>query len=94
MKAKVALFPLGRTVATPGALEALDRTGTSPSSLLDRHVTGDWGDVGPEDWNANERDLIDGERLLSVYHLEDGTKLYVITEWDRSVTTILQCEEY
>jgi hypothetical protein len=94
MKAGVALFPLGRTVATPGALEALARTATSPSSLLDRHVSGDWGDIGPEDWAANERDLIDGERLLSVYHLEDGTKLYVITEWDRSITTALKADEY
>jgi hypothetical protein len=94
MKTRVALFSLGRTVATPGALEALERTGTSPSELLDRHVSGDWGEVGPEDWEANERDLIDGERLLSIYHLEDGTKLYVITEWDRSVTTILKNNEY
>ena len=94
MKPQVALFPLGRTVATPGALEALTRTGTSPSELLDRHVTGDWGDVNTEDWEANERDLIDDERLLSVYHLEDGTKLYVITEWNRAVSTLLLCSEY
>jgi hypothetical protein len=94
MKAKVALFPLGRTVATPAALDALARTGTSPSSLLDRHVCGDWGEVGPEDWQANERDLIDGERLLSVYYLIDGTKMYVITEWNRSVTTVLLSSQY
>jgi hypothetical protein len=93
MKAQ-ALFPLGRTVATPGALQALARTGTSPAELLDRHVTGDWGNVDAEDWAANERDLIDGERLLSVYYLEDGTKLYVITEWDRTVTTVLMNSEY
>jgi hypothetical protein len=94
MKAQIALFPLGRAVATPGALEALARTGTGPSELLDRHVSGDWGDVGAEDWQANERDLIDGERLLSVYHLEDGTKLYVITEWTRLLTTLLKADEY
>jgi len=90
----VVLFPLGQTVATPGALEALARTGTSPSVLLDRHQSGDWGDVDAEDWEANARDLIDGERLFSVYHLSDGTKLYVITEWDRGATTLLLPTEY
>jgi hypothetical protein len=93
MKAQ-ALFPLGRTVATPAALDGLVRNRTSPSELLDRHVTGDWGEVGPEDWEANERDLIEGERLLSVYYLEDGTKLYCITEWDRSSTCLLLISDY
>lgn len=90
----VVLFPLGQTVATPGALKALARTGISPSVLLDRHQSGDWGDVDTEDWEANARDLIDGERLFSVYHLSDGTKLYMITEWDRSLSTLLLPAEY
>ncbi len=90
----VVLFPLGQTAATPGALKALARTGTSPSLLLDRHQSGDWGDVDAEDWEANARDLIDGERLFSMYHLSDGTKLYVITEWDRGATTLLLPIEY
>ncbi len=94
MTTTVVLFPLGQTVATPGALDALARTGTSPSVLLDRHQPGDWGDVDAEDWEANARDLIDGERLFSVYHLGDGTKLYVITEWDRGATTLLLPTEY
>jgi hypothetical protein len=94
MKTKVPLFPLGRTIATPGALHALARTGTSPASLLDRHACRNWGQVGLGDWEANERDLVDGECLLSVYQLEEGTRLYCITEWDRSVTTLLRVEEY
>ena len=61
---------------------------------LDRHRRGDWGDVGKEDWQANERALKHGERLLSVYHAADGTKFYVISEWDRSATTVLLPEDY
>ena len=89
-----ALFPLGRIVATPGALEVL--ASEEPLALLRRHQSGDWGDVGPEDWKMNDRDLREGERLFSVYELDGarGLRVYVITEWDRSATTILLPEEY
>ena len=88
-----ALFPLGQTCATPGALRLLSETGTSPAALLDRHVTGDWGDVPPEDARENELSLWEGYRLLSSYGIE-GRRLWIITEADRSVTTLLVPEEY
>jgi hypothetical protein len=94
MKTKVALFPLGRTVATPGALEALARTGTSPSELLDRHVSGDWGDCSAEDKRANDFDLEHEGRLFSVYHLRDETKVWCITEHDKSSTCLLLPSDY
>jgi hypothetical protein len=88
------LFPLGQTVATPGALKALQTAGQSPAEFLDRHVRGDWGDVCDEDSEANDLALKDGSRIFSVYHLKDGTKIWVITEADRSSTCILLPEEY
>ena len=61
---------------------------------LDRHRRGDWGNISREDWQANERALKHGERLLSVYHAADGTKFCVISQWDRSLTTVLLPEDY
>jgi hypothetical protein len=94
MKTHVALFPLGQIVSTPGALEAMTRTGTSPAALLDRHVTGDWGDCSADDKRANDCDLKHEGRLFSVYHLSDGTKLWCITESDRSSSCLLLPSEY
>ena len=88
-----ALFPLGRLVATPGALTALAAAGDNPVGLLARHQSGDWGDVEPEDRGANERDLRYGGRLLSAYDV-GGTRVWVITEADRSATTIPLPGEY
>ena len=88
------LFPLGQTVATPGALRELEQIDISPASLLDRHGRGDWGDVDREDWQANERAMMENDRILSVYRLTDDVKVFVITEADRSSTTILLSEEY
>ena len=88
-----AKFPVGRVVATPGALAALE-AGQNPIEFLDRHVTGDWGKVGQEDWAENELSLREGFRLLSAYSTKDGEKLWIITERDRSVTTILLPGEY
>lgn len=96
-------FKLGQTVYTPGAKEAMERYHINPFDLLKRHVTGDWGDVCPEDAQANEEALQDGSRLLSAYVLQPplseskalaSAKVWVITEADRSVTTILLPEEY
>jgi hypothetical protein len=87
-------FPLGRIVATPGALQAMACTGDNPHDFLDRHVRGDWGYVNEEDRKENERSLTEGCRLLSAYSLQDGTKIWIITEADRSATTILLPEEY
>ncbi|MGD9746613.1 MAG: hypothetical protein AB7I98_03040 [Verrucomicrobiales bacterium] len=61
--------------------------------LLHRHQCGDWGDLDDEDKQANDRNLINGGRLLSRYDIEAGS-FYVITEWDRSVTTVILREEY
>jgi len=87
-------FPLGQAVATPGALEALCQAGQSPTEFLGRHVIGDWGDVCDEDKQSNEDALLDGSRLLSAYCTVSGVKIWVITEADRSATTILLPEEY
>ena len=88
------LFPLGQIVATPGALDALQTTLQTPAEFLARHVTGDWGDMVEEDKQENEHALKYGNRLFSAYKLKDGTKIWVITEWDRSVTTFLLPSEY
>ncbi|MBX7208660.1 MAG: hypothetical protein K1X78_10130 [Verrucomicrobiaceae bacterium] len=87
-----AKFPLGNLVSTPGALEVL--THPEIMSALSRHITGDWGEVDAEDKRANDQSLIDGSRLLSAYRSQDGTKFWIITEADRSVTTVLLPEEY
>jgi len=88
------LFALGQIVATPGALYALETAGQAPHEFLLRHVTGDWGNLPPEDIQENERSLQVGNRLFSSYKLSDGTKMWIITEWDRSVTTLLLPLEY
>ena len=86
-------FPLGQMVATPGALKILETTGTSPLALLARHQSGDWGDVPPEDAVENELSVEKGFRILSSYAIGQE-RLWVITEADRSVTTILRPDEY
>ena len=87
-------FPLGRIVATPGALEALQKAEQSPVEFLDRHVLGDWGNVDEEDRKENEFSLQHGYRILSAYTTSAGEKIWIITEADRSATTILTPEEY
>jgi hypothetical protein len=88
------LFPLGQCVATPGALDAIAAAGQTPSTFLDRHARGDWGEVDGEDQQANQDALVHGERLLSAYRTSAGVRIWVITEADRSATTILLPEEY
>jgi hypothetical protein len=88
------LFELGRLVATPGALLALRKTHTGVWDLLKRHVTGDWGELDPADIAENALSLREGFRLLSAYTLADGTRIWIITEADRSATTILLPDEY
>jgi len=91
---RLPLFMPGFTVATPGALEAFVATNDNIADYLTRHLSGDWGDLGDEDKAENEYSLRHGQRLLSAYHLSDGTKIWIITEWDRSATTVLLPEEY
>ena len=87
-------FNPGRLVATPGALEVFQRSGESPLDFLERHLSGDWGDVDEHDRLENELSLGRGLRLMSVYSLRDGTKIWVITEADRSATTFLLPADY
>jgi hypothetical protein len=87
-------FSLGRVVATPGALAALEGNGQSGAYYLARHVRGDFGDLCEDDKRANVEALREGLRLLSAYRLSDGTRIWVISEADRSVTTLLLPEEY
>ena len=92
--AKPGKFALGTVVMTPGATEALFAAQQIPPEFLLRHVHGDWGDLCAEDRRENERSLRAGNRLLSAYQTRKDDKLWVITEWDRSVTTLLLPEEY
>ena len=85
---------LGQIVATPGALAAFEESGEQPGDLLRRHACGDWGDLSEEDRKENEFSLVTGFRLLSSYTLSSGTSIWVITEADRSSTTLLLPEEY
>jgi hypothetical protein len=87
-------FSLGQIVATPGAIEALEQSGQIPNDFLDRHAQGDWGEVCEADWQENDFSLQEGYRLLSSYTTAAGEKLWVITECDRSVTTLLLPSEY
>lgn len=107
-------FALGRVVATPGALALMHLTNSNPFVLLAKHVTGDWGDIDPEDVQTNEDAVAHGLRVLSAYRLSlqhaakegsneaqstprldvDDDRIWVITEADRSVTTLLLPEEY
>ena len=88
------LFPTGRIVATPGALRALERAGEDASQFLARHSVGDWGDIDPGDVGLNQEALQTGARILSVYYLRSGQKLWIISEADRSATTLLLPQDY
>jgi len=111
MGIKLPKFKVGKTVATPGAIEALaghtDLEGfhrdivvsNETQKFLKRHITGDWGDVCKEDAQSNEDAIAhegtdEQQRVMSVYYTENKTKIWVITEWDRSLTTFLLPSEY
>jgi hypothetical protein len=92
-------FAPGQIVATPGALAAVGNNALAFTPLLARHLSGDWGDMGYEDKAANNAAVRNGERVMSVYtvaNAETGetSTVWFITEWDRSVTTILLPSEY
>jgi hypothetical protein len=87
-------FELGQIVATPGALAALKKAGQQPGEFLTRHINRDWGDLSEEDRMENDYSLEHGFRLLSAYGTHAGDKLLIITESDRSATTLLLPEEY
>lgn len=87
-------FRLGRLVSTPGALAAINDSGETPWTFLIRHMAGDWGCLDNEDKQLNDQALKDNSRIFSAYTTAKGARLYVITEADRSATTILLPEEY
>ena len=88
------LFSLGQIVGTQGALQALIEAQQPPDELLNRHHKGAWGDLCDEDKQENELSVENGFRIFSAFELKTGVKVWVITEWDRSATTILLPEEY
>ena len=88
------LFRLGRLSATNGAIRTLTGAAADPIEYVARHLAGDWGDLEPEDCAANDRALRLGERIISAYRLANDEKIWIITEADRSATTILLPAEY
>ena len=85
-------FALGRTVITPSALKTIHPEDVDKA--MSRHAAGDWGDCSPEDAEENELSLSQQWRLFSVYHDRTGQKFWIITEADRSATTVLLPEDY
>ena len=93
-------FRLGQIVATPIAIKTLERSRQTPNEFLSKHQNAEWGELCNEDKQANDQAIkYEGEpdkqqRVLSSYQTKQGEKIWIITEWDRSVTTILLPEEY
>ena len=87
-----AKFDLGRLMITPSALSTIDPL--EIAKAISRHLQSDWGDCDPEDQAANNSALMEGSRLFSVYHTTNKTKFWIITEWDRSSTTVLLPQDY
>ncbi len=94
MHNKRPLFAVGSLYCTPGALAAMDEAQVDGLALVVRHVTGDWTEMAEEDQQANELAIAEGSRVFSAYHLSTGVKLWIITEADRSATTLLLPDEY
>jgi len=94
MAESTAIFQLGRVLATPGAIAAMDEAGQDAGQLLRRHQSGDYGDLCTEDRQENELSVANALRIMSVYTLANEVKVWIITEADRSATTILLPEEY
>lgn len=88
------LFALGQVVATPGALNTMTELDIAPLELIHRHVIGDWGDLGAEDQQQNLVAIRSGLRIFSSYRVSPAIKIWIITEADRSSTTLLLPDEY
>jgi hypothetical protein len=93
-ESRTRVIELGATYLTTGALEALTESGQSACDFLNRHIAGDWGEVGKADWKENDFSVTEGFRILSAYRTAKGEKIWIITEADRSSTTLLLPEEY
>jgi hypothetical protein len=94
MADKAVLFDAGFIVRTPGALLALIEAQVTESRLIERHLSGDFGELCEEDQASNRDAIHQGGRILSSYQVDAQTKVWVITEADRSVTTLLLPSEY
>ena len=94
MRFNTPMFPLGQTVATPAALDRLSEAGETAEVYLRRHASKDWVDLDSDDKSENDEALLHGGRLLSAYILSSGKKIWIITEADRSSTTVLCPECY
>ena len=89
-----ALFPIGKVVITPGASDALREAGRTAEEFLLRHVCGDWGDLDTDDRLANDWAILQEDRILSSYAIAIDVTVWVLTESDRSVTTLLLPSDY
>ena len=93
-------FKLGKTVITPGAIDALKNSNQLPEIFLKKHLYGDWGDICKEDADLNNEAIahegnIDKQmRVMSVYKTSRNQTVWIITEWTREVTTLLLPSEY
>lgn len=87
-------FRAGRLLMTAGVNDLVQRGVFNPGPYLQRHLDGDWGDLCDEDRRSNDTALKNGDRLFSSYRITPDLKLWIITEWDRSVTTLLLPDEY
>ena len=87
-------FEIGSVFVTPKASRALAEAGQSADEFLERHQAGDWGEVGSADWKENELAYCKGYRIYSIYKLSSGDEIWIITQADRSATTVLLPEEY
>ncbi len=88
------MFPLGRLMATPAALRALSASGRTADQFITRHVRGDWSEMTAEDAAANTVAVFEGTRILSSYVIETEQSVWVITEAERSLTTVLLPSDY
>jgi hypothetical protein len=88
------VFELGHVTWTPGVQAAFDVTGDKPFTYLLRHHAGDWGELTKDGKFLNDRAVLEGTRIVSAYELSNGTKIWIITEADRSLTTFLLPSEY
>ncbi len=91
---KQKLFPLGMVVSTPGAAAILANAEVDAREIIERHQSGDWGVLVPDDCTLNDEAVRCGDRILSAYKLGEGQRLWIITEADRSATTLLLPSEY
>ena len=94
LPARTGLFELGELAATPNAMAAIITAGKKPNDFLVRHVAGDWSEMAEEDRATNSNAVLRGGRIFSSYAVSRDVRIWVITEADRSVTSILLPSEY